>query len=82
MARVVIPLTKCRPQPECEVEIGNWVFLSDPLMGYLLMLRMILAVKIQHRSIFHAMWSLKASQPLYEVLNQRHSDFFQRWRKN
>lgn len=32
-------------------------------------------VKIQHVSIFHAMWSLNANQLFYEVPNQRHSDF-------
>lgn len=32
-------------------------------------------LKIQQVSLFHAMWSLNASQLFYEVFNQRHSDF-------
>ena len=43
--RVVIQLNRCRLQLECEVGIRNWGFLNDPLMGHLLVWRVILAVK-------------------------------------
>lgn len=43
--RVVIQLNRCRLQLECELGIRNWGFLSDPLMGCLLVWRAILSVK-------------------------------------